>query len=458
MMQPFTLQDAAQMTGVALDASVRPEQGYTGVSTDTRAIRAGDVFVALRGDRFDGHQYVQQAFDAGAVAVVVDERQSGVAGPQLVVDDTVNALGRLALGNRLLSKARCVAVTGSSGKTTVKEMLAAILRQQGNALATEGNLNNHIGVPLTLFRLAPENQYAVIELGASGLGEIAHTVSLARPDVGIITNAGEAHLEGFGSYDNIVVAKGEIIDGVAADGAVVLNADDPACPIWVTRAGARRVVTVSEDPSRNADYHYRNIRTSDGITEFDLIGRDGWELAIKLNLPGAHNCLNASLAIAATRHFGMTDQLIQDGLAALQPVKGRLQQIALKSGVNVIDDSYNANPTSMKAALRLLAGTKGARVAVLGRMAELGADESRLHEEVGELAAELGIDYLLTVGDGTAPYLKGYGAQGLHFENHEQAADWLLASGIAPMTILTKGSRSSAMDNVVRVLLEKVNN
>lgn len=458
MMQSFTLQDAAQMTGAVLDASVSPDERYTGVSTDTRAIEPGDLFVALRGDRFDGHQYVQQALDAGAVAVVVDKRQSAVTGPQLVVGDTVDALGRLALGNRLISKVRCVAVTGSSGKTTVKEMLAAILRQQGNTLATGGNLNNHIGVPLTLFRLAPENQYAVIELGASGVGEIAHTVSLARPDVGIITNAGEAHLEGFGSYDNIVIAKGEIIDGVAADGAVVLNADDPACSVWTERAGSRRVVTVSGDPSRNADYHYRNIRASGGITEFDLIGRDGWQLVIKLNLPGAHNCLNASLAIAATRHFGIADQGIQKGLAALQPVKGRLQQIALKSGVTVIDDSYNANPTSMKAALQLLAESMGTRVAVLGHMGELGAGEDQLHEEVGEFAASLGIDYLLTVGNGTAFYLKGYGSQGLHFESHEQAAEWLLASGMAPMTILTKGSRSSAMENVVRVLLEKVNN
>ncbi|BES72682.1 UDP-N-acetylmuramoyl-tripeptide--D-alanyl-D-alanine ligase [Marinobacter nanhaiticus D15-8W] len=455
MMQPFTLRDAAEMTGAAPMASALT---YTGVSTDTRTIQPGDLFVALRGEQFDGNAYVQQAIDAGAVAAVVDEIQDGVAAPQLKVEDTLKALGCLALGNRLASPARCVGVTGSSGKTTVKEMLAAILRQEGDTLATRGNLNNHIGVPLTLFCLEPAHRYAIIEMGASGVGEIAYTVNLARPEVAVLTNAGEAHLEGFGSYENIVEAKGEIIDGVASDGVVVLNGDDPACPVWRARAGQRRVLTVSADAAGDADYHYRNVRSENGQTVFDAVGPTGWSQQIRLNLPGKHNLLNALMAIAATRALGARDESIVEGLDELKPVKGRLEKIALQSGVNIVDDSYNANPTSMKAALQHLAEQGGTGAAVLGRMAELGPDAERLHEEIGHLAARLGIAHLLVVGPGTEGYVRGFGAGAQQFASHEAAADWLLAHSTPPMTIMVKGSRSSAMDLVVRALIDKVNN
>lgn len=455
MMQPFTLRDAAEMTGAAPMASALT---YTGVSTDTRTIQPGDLFVALRGENFDGHRYVQQAIDAGAIAAVVEEIQDDIAAPQLKVDDTLTALGRLALGNRLASPARCVGVTGSSGKTTVKEMLAAILRQEGDTLATRGNLNNHIGVPLTLFCLEPAHRFSVIEMGASGVGEIAYTVNLARPDVAVLTNAGEAHLEGFGSYENIVEAKGEIIDGVAADGVVVLNGDDPACPIWRARAGKREVITVSAHPAVDADYHYRNVRSENGQIQFEAVGSSGWTQQIRLNLPGKHNLLNALMAIAATRALGVKDESVIQGLDELKPVKGRLEKIALKSGVNIVDDSYNANPTSMKAALQHLAEQGGTGAAVLGRMAELGPEAERLHEEIGSLAARLGIAHFLVVGPDTEAYARGYGSGAQQFESHEAAADWLLAHGTSPMTILVKGSRSSAMDLVVRALINKVNN
>ncbi|TBW56258.1 UDP-N-acetylmuramoyl-tripeptide--D-alanyl-D-alanine ligase [Marinobacter halodurans] len=455
MMQRFTLQDAAEMAGASPQS---PTVGFTGVSTDTRTINPGDLFVALRGERFDGHRYVLDAAQAGAVAAVVDHPVDGVAIPQLVVDDTLKALGRLALGNRLASPARCVAVTGSSGKTTVKEMLASILCHQGETLATQGNLNNHIGVPLTLFRLAPDHQYAVIELGASGVGEIAYTVNLARPEVAMITNAGEAHLEGFGSYENIVEGKGEIVEGVDLDGAVILNADDPACPIWRKRAGERRVLTVATTDDKGADYHYRNVRSENGQVTFEAVGPGGWIAPVRLNLPGKHNLLNALMAIAATRELGATDDAIYRGLDELKPVKGRLEQIALQSGVNLIDDSYNANPTSMKAAVDVLSRQPGMGVAVLGSMAELGADADKLHAEVGAFARDKGVAHLLAVGPSAGGYLTGFGDGGLAFATHEEAVDWLIAHQAAPMTILVKGSRSSAMDNVVRALIKKVNN
>lgn len=455
MMQSFTLQDAAEMAGAnPMDSTIE----FSGVSTDTRTIQPGDLFVALRGDRFDGHQYISQAIDAGAVGIVVDHLQADIRVPQLRVDDTIVALGRLALGNRLASPARSVAVTGSSGKTTVKEMLASILREEGETLATQGNLNNHIGVPLTLFRLAPEHRFAVIELGASAVGEIAYTVNLARPDVAIITNAGEAHLEGFGSYENIVEAKGEIIEGVAVDGTVILNAEDPACPVWRARAGQRRVLTVGEQPGEGVDYHYRNVRSENDLTAFEVVGPDGWICPVRLQLPGRHNLLNALMAIAATRELGARDNSIYQGLSALKPVKGRLQKITLQSGVTLLDDSYNANPTSMKAAIEYVAQQPGTGVVVVGRMGELGPDAEQLHAEVGAFAAQQKVAHLLVVGHGTEGYVKGFGAGAQTFESHEAAADWLQAHLAAPMTILVKGSRSSAMDNVVRALIDKVNN
>ncbi|WP_111497305.1 UDP-N-acetylmuramoyl-tripeptide--D-alanyl-D-alanine ligase [Marinobacter bohaiensis] len=454
MMHAFTLRDAAEMIGANPMASAVE---YRGVSTDTRTLQPGDLFVALRGDRFDGHQYLQQAIDAGAVGVVVDSLQEGIKAPQLCVDDTVQALGKLALGNRLASPVRCVSVTGSSGKTTVKEMLAAILRQAGETLATQGNLNNHIGVPMTLFRLAPQHRYAVIELGASGLNEIAYTVNLARPDVAIITNAGEAHLEGFGSYQNIVQAKGEIIDGVPFDGAVILNADDPACATWRARAGERRVLAVGKSGENGVDYHYRNVRAEDGAVVFDVVGADGWLCPVRLNLPGEHNLVNAMMAIAATREMGVSDEAIYRGLTELKPVKGRLEKIALQSGVNLVDDSYNANPTSMKAAIEYVAEQDGESVAVLGQMAELGADAESLHREVGALAARLGIAQLVLVGDGVDGYVKGFGPAARVFATHDEAAEWLSTEVHPPATVLVKGSRSSAMDNVVRALIKKVN-
>jgi UDP-N-acetylmuramoyl-tripeptide--D-alanyl-D-alanine ligase len=454
MMRAFALQEAVRM----MDADAGTVAGtFQGVSTDTRTLQAGDLFVALRGDRFDGHAYVAEAADAGAAGAVVDILQQAVSLPQLQVNDTLTALAKLARGNRQESTARVAAITGSSGKTTVKEMLAAILRQEGETLATEGNLNNHIGAPLTLLRLAPEHRYAVIELGASGVGEIAYTVDLVQPEVAVITNAGEAHIEGFGSYENIVRAKGEIIDGVPSDGTVVLNGDDPAVDTWIRRADGRCVVLVSQD-NASSDFHERQVQQSATHQTFVAESAQGNSLTITLSLPGGHNRLNALMAIAAARELGASDQAIQQGLATLKPVKGRLQPMTLKSGVELIDDSYNANPTSMQAAFRLLAQHAGTRIAVLGHMAELGDQATLHHERCGRLAADLGIEYLLAVGENTEGYVQGFGENALHCATHDEATNWLISHLPASATLLIKGSRSSAMDAVVRALQDKVKN
>ena len=459
MMRAFLLAEACQWLQARLaGATVEADHvRFSGVTTDTRSMAAGELFVALRGDRFDGHRFLQQARDAGAVAAVVDTEDASVALPQLVVPDTLQALARLSAGNRNESGARLVAITGSSGKTTVRQMTASILQQMGPTLATEGNLNNHIGVPLTLFRLAPEHRFGAIELGASGLGEIAHTVALVQPDVAILTNAGQAHLEGFGSYQNIVRAKGEIIDGVSESGPVVLNRDDPAFDQWLARAGRRRVCSVSLAGDERADYRAFEPVTGSEQVEAKLAGLSGWQFRLAVPLAGAHNLLNAMLAIAACRELGATDQQLLDGLSALQPVKGRLQLLRLTDQLAVIDDSYNANPTSMKAALDVLAGYAGKRMAVFGAMAELGEGSAALHREVGQHARDRGIERLLAVGPGSEGYAEGFGANAEQVENHARAVEAVLADPDV-RTVLVKGSRSAAMDKVVEGIKNKVTN
>ncbi|SFM73886.1 UDP-N-acetylmuramoyl-tripeptide--D-alanyl-D-alanine ligase [Marinobacter zhejiangensis] len=455
MIGSWSLAEVAQVIG----ADTISESGViAGVSTDTRNLGDGDLFVALRGEHFDGHNFIGQASDAGAVAAVVDTVDSRVGLPQLKVKDTLAGLSAFAAANRDRSRAEFVAVTGSSGKTTVKEMLAAILGEEAPTLATQGNLNNHIGVPLTLLRIAQEHRYAVVEHGASGVGEIAQTIALTRPDVAIITNAAEAHLEGFGSYDNIVIAKGEIIDGVNSQGVVVLNQDDPAFPAWRKRAGDRRVVSVSARPGSGATYELASLELLPSGQRLTVIGPEGWRCELVLPLPGEHNALNAMLAIAAVRALRLADNAITRGLEGMKPVKGRLSQAEIATGLTLIDDSYNANPSSMKAALKVLAGRSGKRIAVLGAMAELGSDSDRLHQEVGEAAAKLGIEQLVVVGGGCEGYRTGFGTSAVACADHDTAVTYLMQQHNGPMTVLVKGSRSSAMERVAEGLKEKVTN
>ncbi|MFO8142167.1 MAG: UDP-N-acetylmuramoyl-tripeptide--D-alanyl-D-alanine ligase [Marinobacter sp.] len=460
MMRAFSLAQArdwlkAAMAGAPVDAeSIR----FDGISTDTRSVGPGQLFVALRGERFDGQKFLAQAQAQGAVAAVVDSADNAVAIPQLVVADTTNALAQLAAGNRNESNAQLVAITGSSGKTTVREMTSAILAGMGATLATEGNLNNHIGVPLTLFRLAPEHRYGAIELGASGLGEIAHTVAVVRPAVAILTNAGQAHLEGFGSYQNIVLAKGEIIDGVPGDGVVVLNRDDPAFEQWRQRAGPRQVISVSGGGHPDADYLVTASNAGEEGFEAAVRGPEGWHCQVQIPLAGEHNLTNGLLAMAACRALGATDQQLVDGLRSVQAVKGRLQVLKPAAGFTLIDDSYNANPSSMKAAVDVLAGYPGLRIAVLGAMAELGPDAEALHRGVGAHARAQGIDRLMVVGAGGEGYAAGFGSTTEMFQSHDQAVAAIAGGNHKAVTVLVKGSRSSAMDRVVEGIQKKVNN
>ncbi|KAA9002605.1 UDP-N-acetylmuramoyl-tripeptide--D-alanyl-D-alanine ligase [Affinibrenneria salicis] len=423
------------------------------VSTDTRKIGAGSLFVALRGERFDAHDYADDAVASGAAALIVSKRLP-VDVPQLLVADTRQALGQLAAWVRQQSKAYVVALTGSSGKTSVKEMTAAILRQCGNVLATAGNFNNDIGVPLTLLRLTTEHDFAVIELGANHIGEIAWTTDLTRPRSALVNNLASAHLAGFGSLAGVAQAKGEIFAGLPVDGTAIINADSHDWPRWQSTIGQKRVWRFSPQAGTDIDFYASETAVDAQGTHFTLHSPFG-RLRVGLPLPGRHNIANALAAAALAMSAGATLEAVRAGLAELQPVPGRLFPIALAQGKRLLDDSYNANVGSMTAAAQTLAEMPGFRVMVVGDMAELGDEAPACHRQVGEAARAAGIDKVLSVGTLSALISQASGC-GEHFQDKAALVARLMAllSEHAVITVLIKGSRSAAMEQVVRALQE----
>ncbi|MEO4045799.1 UDP-N-acetylmuramoyl-tripeptide--D-alanyl-D-alanine ligase [Pseudomonas sp. CAU 1711] len=451
MLKPLLLSEVAQ----ALEARVLgADVAFSAVSTDSRKIEAGQLFIALVGPKFDGHDYLADVAAKGAVAALVQREVPGAPLPQLLVGDTRIALGRLGALNRSAFDKPLAAVTGSSGKTTVKEMLASILRAGlgGPVLATRGNLNNDLGAPLTLLELAPEHVGAVIELGANHVGEIAYTVGLTRPQVAIITNAGLAHVGEFGGPDKIVEAKGEILEGLGDDGIAVLNRDDKAFATWQARAKGRRVLSFALH-EQSADLRAAELwRDARGCAGFALAGVAG-EARIQLNLLGEHSVANALAAAAAAHALGVPLVGIKAGLESLQPVKGRAVASLAPNGLRVIDDSYNANPLSMCAAVDILAAFSGRTVLVLGDMGELGEWAEQGHRDVGAHAAGK-VDALYAVGPLMAHAVAAFGADGRHFADQASLIEALRHES-GGTTILVKGSRSAAMDKVVDALLDR---
>ena len=438
-----------------LSASSRgAEVQFNRVSTDTRSLQKGDLFVALSGPNFDGNRFVVQAKESGAVAAIVSEFQP-VDLPQLKVVDTRIALGQLSALNRQLFTHEVVAITGSSGKTSVKEMLASILRTQGDVLATKGNLNNDIGVPLTLLEIESQHRFAVIELGASGLGEIAYTVGLTKPDVAILNNAGGAHLEGFGDLNGVVKAKGEIFDGLASDGVGVVNLDDSNAAIWLAQLKDKKHLTFSL-LSAHADFFASHIEEAiNGCYGYVLNSHEG-SVQIQLQVLGRHMIANAMAAASAASALGIDLQQIKAGLEQVKAVPGRLVVSTTAAGTRVIDDTYNANPDSMKAALNVLRDLSGTRVFVMGSMGELGPEALNLHQQIGNYAAEHGVDLFLAVGDlasAAAKAFNSHGGESKVFENNQTLAAWLNQRVNKEMVVLIKGSRSAAMETVVDALL-----
>jgi UDP-N-acetylmuramoyl-tripeptide--D-alanyl-D-alanine ligase len=425
------------------------------VSTDTRALRAGDLFVALRGERFDGHTFLAQAHAAGAVAAMIDAPVAQAPLPTLTVDDTRLALGRLAAQWRSRFSLPLVALTGSSGKTTVKEMLAAILREtaaaEGGArdvLATRGNLNNDIGVPIMLLELEPTHRYAVIEMGMNHAGEIRYLTQISVPDVALITNAGRAHIEFLGSEEAIAEAKGEIFEGLTRDGIAVINADDRYAPTWRTLAGTRRQIEfgLNQPAAVTATYRERTLET-----EITLRTPQGTEATV-VRARGAHNVRNALAAAAAAVALDVPIETIAAGLAQYGGVKGRLQMKEGRGGSVLIDDTYNANPESVRAAIDVLAQSPGRKLLIFGDMGELGREAPRLHAELGTYAKNAGIDELVTLGEHSARTAEAFGEGARHYERIEELLSETVPLLAADVTALVKGSRFMKMERVVAAL------
>jgi UDP-N-acetylmuramoyl-tripeptide--D-alanyl-D-alanine ligase len=420
---------------------------FHGCSTDSRSLVPEQLFVALRGPNHDGHEHVIEAGRRGAAAAMVS-RSVDASLPMIHVGDTLQALGRLAGAWRDRFELPVIGVTGSNGKTTVKEMLASILSAGTALLATRGNLNNEIGLPLTLMELNGKHRLAVIEMGANHPGEIARLARLARPHVGVITQCAPAHLEGFGSIEGVANAKGELLSNLDADGTAVINADDPFAPLWRGLAGTRRCLTFAIDAPAEVRAEWHQETTASRIEMSTPAG----PIALRLALPGRHNVANAAAATAAALAVGAAPEAIVSGLERMRPVPGRLEPKIIDAGICIIDDTYNANPASLQAGLEVLAGFPGRHWLVLGDMAELGSEAATYHRQVAQLVRDYSVDRLLTIGElsrlTTASF--GEGAK------HHASIDALVASlgeSLEPhTTVLVKGSRSMGMERIVAAL------
>lgn len=424
----------------------------TGVSTDTRTLGEGDLFIALVGPNFDGHKFIDTAKKAGASALVVSQHVETDL-PYVLVEDTKLALGALGAAVKREVAPKTVGITGSSGKTTVKEMVAAILSRIGNVLATNGNFNNDIGVPLTLLRLEPQHDFAVIEMGANHLGEIAYTTQLVKPDVATIVNAAAAHLEGFGSLLGVARAKSEIFKGLADSGMAIINADSQFQAFWSGKLKHLALQQFSSEGVADTDFHAKDITLGlDGCAEFLMCTPLG-NVGLTLALPGQHNVSNALAAAALAINVGASLEDVKYGLENMQQVSGRLQVKQLTNQVKILDDTYNANVASVNAAVDLLSSFSGHRVLVLGDMGELGDKARYYHELVGEHAKKQGIDYLITLGVLSQSASDVFG--GKHFSDLDTLVEYMvtyLQREQRDITILVKGSRSARMEKVVDAL------
>ena len=421
---------------------------FSDLSIDSRTLKEGEAFLALRGERFDGHDFVKAAVEAKAGALIVEEPQQ-IDVPQVIVADSHLALGKIANINRQASKATVIALTGSQGKTTVKEMLHSILSEKGNTLATAANLNNTIGVPLTLLRIGAKHQFAVIEMGANCAGEIEFSAGVTQPDVAMITNASPAHIEGFGSLEGIVEAKGEIFDSLGESGIAILNADDKFADRWIQRASHARAVLFSATGNSEAQYQAHQIETLAGKgVRFNLVSPQG-SVDVVLQLLGEHNAANAVAAAAAAMEAGASLQEVQLGLSKLQPVAGRLVQVEGRNGSLIIDDTYNAGPSSSKAAIDVLAQFSGRRIVVAGDMKELGSESESAHAEVGNHAKICGIEELWAIGENRMITASTFGDSAMQFSSQEELIAHGLQQASADVVFLVKGSRGARMENVV---------
>ena len=432
---------------------VGEDRRFTGCSYDSRTLQPGELFIALRGAARDGHDFIPAAFAKGAGGALVD-RDAVYPLPVVRVADTRKQSGQLAGHWRARFDAPIIAVTGSNGKTTVKEMIHAILSVNAKGLSTQGNLNNDIGVPLTLFRMAPGHRFAVIEMGANHAGEISWLSRITRPEVALITQCAAAHLEGFGSIAGVAEAKSEIYEGLASTGTAVVNLDDDYSGLWLERSQQNRQITFGINAK--ADVTVANINTdlARGKTRFDLKSHDG-KVNTDLSLYGRHNILNALAAAACCIAVGIPLEQIKTGLERVRAIKGRMQ---LKNGlreVRIFDDTYNANPMSLNAALKVVSELPGRSWLILGDMGELGIASVRFHEEAGAHARALGIERLYGIGGLAAHAVRGFGVGARHFGRLDDLVETLRRELRPKLNLLVKGSRSMALERVVNALVEE---
>ncbi|MFM2407999.1 MAG: hypothetical protein RL358_741 [Pseudomonadota bacterium] len=442
----------------ALDAQlIGADVAFSSVNTDSRKIVVGDLFIALRGEKFDGAEYVLSSLKMGALAAIVNQHSYAALRADLpenagllLVTDTRIALGKLAAFWRAQFDIPLVAITGSNGKTTVKEMLAAILREHaGDAvLATQGNFNNDIGMPLTLLKLNAQHRYAVIEMGMNHLGEIDYLTRLAQPDVALVNNAAGAHLQGLGTIENVARAKGEIFAGLKNNGVAIINADDAHAQVWRDLAAQHRCLDFSLDHAASVQGQWAAQGFGGVLHALTPAG----ELHVLLQVPGAHNARNALAAASAAIALEIPLAIITQALQNFGGVAGRLQRKVGFAGATLIDDTYNANPASMRAALEVLAAASGQRIFVLGDMGELGDDAAQFHRDIGHAARDLGIAKLFALGELSIGAVAEFGAGAQHFatlENLCAAVENVLDKST---TVLIKGSRFMQMERVVKQL------
>jgi len=416
---------------------------FHGVCTDTRGEVSGKLFIALEGDNFDGHNFIKKAKDLGASAAIVHKRVSSNI-HTLVVSNSEEAYQKLAAWHRQSHSPIVIAITGSNGKTSTKNMLHSILSLHGPTLSTKGNLNNHLGVPKTLLELEKNHQYCIIEMGANHVNEIELLCKLAQPDIAIITNANNAHLGEFGSEENLVKAKGEILESLSVDGIAIINKSSPHIDIWKKMSGTQSFTFFGNE----SDIYASNIKQLKSTLNFSLNFNHS-SINISLSMIGLHQIENVLAAAACAIKLGISPDVIKKGLEKARSEKGRLELIELKN-FTILDDSYNANPQSMKAAIDSLKQYSGKKVLVLGTMAELGEDSTKLHQEIGDYAREQNIDSLITIGH-EAQYFKGN-----HFDNIESIFNEI-DSHHKGATILIKGSRMMELNKLVDILINTSN-
>jgi len=440
----------SQLTDILQGQLIGEDREFKNVSIDSRTVQNGDCFFAIKGEFFDGHDFIDAVAKKNAAVIIVD-RHVNSAIPSIVVQNTRHALIQLARFYRENTPIPVAAITGSCGKTTTRALLENILKQSGNVLASQKSFNNDIGLPLTLLQLKPTHDFIVLEIGTNHPGEIAHLAKIAKPTIAAITMVAPVHIEHFGNSEAIAREKGSLFENLTPDGIAVINADDAFANLWKKLSQNHRIITFGREKKSDVMAHDIQI-TQNGQTTFTLILPNKSE-SISLPLLGEHNVINALCAAAMAFALNISPEAIKKGLETAQSEYGRLIEKKGFTGAIIIDDSYNANPTSVKAAIMLLTHRSKNAILVLGDMAELGDISDKMHTEVGEFAKNAGIKQLFCYGKHSAQTAKAFGKQAEHFEDQQQLANALKKYLTQDTTVLVKGSRSMKMEKIVEALL-----